>query len=83
MSVIGIMILSTAIGIGSAKGQASELNRAYKAAIKAAYIQSGSDKHVKVLEKQYIPKELKEYGGVITWTTKLLIEKKISYEWTF
>ena len=83
MNMLNVLILSTAIGIGASSGLASERDDAIKALAKATYKEADLDKYVKHLEKKYIPKELKEYGGWITGTTKLVIEKKISGEWTF
>lgn len=83
MSVLGIFILTTAIGIESTREPASESSNAYKALIKATYIQTDSEKLVKEFEKKYIPKIVKEHGLWITTTTKVIVEKKISMEWTF
>jgi len=83
MSMLGIFVLTTAIGIGASRSPASEEQDALKALAKATYIQTETDKQVKDLEKRYIPKELKEYGGWITGTTKAIVDKKVSFEWTF
>lgn len=83
MTMLGIFIMSTAIGVGASREPASEKKDAYKALAKATYIQSGANKRLKELEKEYIPKPLKEYGGIISGATKIMTEKKISFEWTF
>jgi len=83
MTLLGIFVLSSAIGINSVRTPSSEKEDAYKALAKATYIQTNSDKKLKEIEKKYIPKELKEYGGWITGTTKIIVDKKISFEWTF
>lgn len=83
MSIIGAFILTTAIGINVTRNPASEEQDAYKALIKATYIQTGTDKQVKLLEKKYIPPHLKKYGGVISGLSKVILDKKISMEWTF
>lgn len=83
MSILGVFILSTAIGIGASRSPASESKDAYNALVKATYIHTGFDHQMKAIEKKYVPKELKEYGGWITGTAKIAIEKKVSFEWTF
>lgn len=81
--MFGILILSTAIGVGSTRGPASEKEDALKALAKATYIQTGVNKQVKELEKEYVPEELRKYGGVLTGIAKAINEKKVSFEWTF
>jgi hypothetical protein len=83
MSMFGIMVLSVAIGVGTSQGPASTTNDAYKALAKASYIQTGTDKKVKVIEKNITPKIVKEYGGWIAGIAKIVNDKKISLEWTF
>lgn len=83
MDILGIFVLSTALTIGVTRGPASDQQSAYKALIKATYIQTGMDKEAKALEKRYVPKYIKEYGAWITLTGKIVTEKKVSYEWTF
>lgn len=75
--------MSAAIGIGTTRSPSSEEKNAYRAVMKASYIETGADKRIKALEKIYIPKELKKYGAWITGTTRLVADKKISFEWTF
>lgn len=81
--MLNVLILSTALGIGASRSPAAEEAVAYKALAKATYISSGTDKRVKALERNLIPKDVREYGGWITGMSKLMIEKKISFEWTF
>ena len=81
--MIEIFILSMAIGIGATRDPASENQDAYKALAKASYIQTGANKRIKELEVKYVPKPLKKYGSWITGTTKIVMDKKVSFEWTF
>ena len=83
MSILGVFILSTAIGIGATRSPSSEEKDAYTALFKATYIETKFDKQLKQFEQKYVPKELKEYGGWITGVTKIAVEKKVSFEWTF
>jgi hypothetical protein len=83
MDMFGILILSTAISISNTRNLASNEQDAYRAIMKASYIQTGMDKQVKNIEKKYTPNYVKEYGGWITLTGKVITSKKISYEWTF
>jgi hypothetical protein len=81
--MLGVFLLSTAIGVGASRGPASEANDAYKALAKATYIQTGTDKQVKAIEKRITPELVKKYGGWIAGVTKVVSEKKVSFEWTF
>jgi hypothetical protein len=81
--MIGILVLSTAIGVGASRGPASEADDAYKALAKATYIHTGTDKQIKAFEKRFTPKIIKEYGGWVAGITKVVTEKKVSFEWTF
>jgi len=83
MSIFGIFVLTTAIGMEVSRSPASETHDAYQALVKATYIQMGVDKQMKSLEKKYVPLIVKEYGGWITGITKIVSDKKISFEWTF
>lgn len=81
--MLNMLLLSTALGIGASRSPAAEQTRAYKALAKATYISSGANKQVKDIERKVISKDIREYGGWITGMSKLMIEKKISFEWTF
>lgn len=83
MGMLSIFVLATAINIDASRSPASKTNDAYRALAKATYLQTGTDKHVKTLEKKYIPKKVKEYGGWITAAMKVVSEQKVSLEWTF
>jgi hypothetical protein len=81
--MFGIFILTSAVSITSVRTPSSNQKDAYKALSKAMYIETGANKQVKELERKFIPKKVREYGGWITGTVKLMTEKKISLEWTF
>lgn len=83
MSMLGVFILTTAIGISTTRTPSSDAKDAYKALTKATYIQTGADKQAKNLERKYVPQYIKEYGGWITGTVKVIADRKISFEWTF
>lgn len=78
-----IFVLSTAISISATREPASDTSGAYKALMKATYIQSGMNKQVKTMEKRYIPKVWKEYGGWLAGISKVITDKRVSFEWTF
>lgn len=82
MDVISLLFLTTAIRVSS-RAPAGDYRDALTALSKATYIQTGTDKVAKHLEKKYVPKEVEEYGGWITVMTKVAVEKKVSLEWTF
>lgn len=81
--MFSIFILTTSIGIGSSRGPSSEQEDAYKALAKATYIQTGADKRLKYLEKALIPDPIRKHGGTIASAAKIVIERRISFEWTF
>ena len=83
MSILGIFILTTAIGMEASREPAAEKRDAYKALAKATYIETGANKKLKELEKRYIPKDIKEYSGIISGVIKITTEQKFSIEWTF
>jgi len=84
MSPFGALILTTSIALSSASnGAQNDEKTALIALGKATYIKSGLNVHVKNLEKRYISKEMREYGGWIAVIGKTIGEKKISIEWTF
>lgn len=83
MDIVGVFILTTAISVGTYRGPASEYRDGATALAKAMYIETKTDKMVKNLEKQYVPKKVEEYGAWITAVSKAAIEKKVSVEWTF
>lgn len=83
MSMLGFLVLSAAIGVGGTRNPSAEKTDALKAVAKATYLQTETDKVAKELEKKYVSKKVKEYGGWITGTARIVHEQKISFEWTF
>lgn len=81
--MFGVFILTTAIGLEATRGPSGQVDDAYKALGKATYIQTGTDKMVKRLEKRYTPEVVKEYGGWIAGIVKVVKDQKVSFEWTF
>ena len=52
--------------------------------IQQAYVQLFElDKYAEELKEKHLPKELKEYGLVITFTYKLALNKRLDYTWKF
>lgn len=50
---------------------------------KALYKQLDVDDHIQRLEKRYLSKEIRKYGGAIGVGVRILTEQKISYVWKF
>ena len=81
MSLLAPLVLATAItGSRTPAGQEQD---ALKALAKATYIESGLDKDVKRFEKEFLPDEVRKYGGWVTTIIKIERERQITYEWTF
>jgi len=80
MGIIAPFIISTAISIGPSSG---DTRGAMKVVGKIAYKSTHLDKKVKYWEKKYINKNTRIYGGYAITLSKILTEKKISYEWSF
>lgn len=83
MSVVGSVVLTTAITFTPTTGSSSNVEDALKAVAKATYKQTGLNKMVKRLERKYISDEMRKYGGWAINIGKVFIERKVSYEWTF
>jgi len=81
--IVNSLILLTAIGVSTAKADNNQTNDALKALAKATYVHSGLNKKAKKLEKKYIPKPVKKYGAWVGIGYKIVVEKRISFEWTF
>lgn len=60
-----------------------DYERALKAIGKIAYKEYNLDKKVKELEKKYIDKDLKKYGGYTILVADIVINQRIKYEWKF
>jgi len=61
----------------------SQQNEAIKHASIAYYKQSGIEKHVKRIEKESIPEEVKDISVVVTWGVTVYDTKMITYGWEF
>lgn len=86
MNFVTVFFLTTAITVSTTRLPAGNYEDALKAAGKATYIQTGTDKVVNNLEKRYEPafvKEYEKYEGWIVGIMKVTTEQKISLEWTF
>lgn len=84
MSLIGTYVLGTSLAIQPAPVDNSNAREeAVRAIGKALYKELDLDEPVKRLEKKLITKEIRENGKWIVIISKIAIEKRISYEWTF
>ena len=63
--------------------KANNEEEAIKKAGEALYIQSGLNKIVEHLDKQYTPKIVKEYSSWLFLIQKAAIEKQISCKWAW
>lgn len=81
MSILGAFILTSAISMASTPD--SETQDALRALKKASYKEFKIDQYAKELERKYLPKIAKEYGGILAFTYKLTQEKRVSFEWRF
>ncbi|HEY8390183.1 MAG TPA: hypothetical protein VIL26_04440 [Clostridia bacterium] len=63
-------------------GYASE-KQAITKALTAAYYQLELDDEVKRLEKKYVPETVRKYGGVVSFLTRIAVDKRITYTWEF
>jgi hypothetical protein len=77
------LILATYLAIGTPQGEILPDQDAPRYAIKAIYKQAELDKAVSRIEKQYLPKPWKKYGGYVILGTTLATQKRISYTWRF
>lgn len=59
----------------------------YRQALQAlgqiAYKETGLETKVKKLEKKYVPEPVKKYGGYTLILAQIVVNNRISYEWTF
>lgn len=84
MEAINIFILSTSLMVGYTPNQSSaDEGLALKALAKASYRQAKVDVQVKSLEKRYVDDEFKKLSGYALLISKVINEKKVSYEWRF
>ena len=61
----------------------SKKDQALQHATLAYYKQSGIEKKVKRLEKEHVPKGVKDAGALITWGVTVYETKMITYGWEF
>jgi hypothetical protein len=57
--------------------------QAAQALSEALYKETGLDKKVKKLEKKYINKDLKKYGGYTILIADIVVNQRVQYEWKF
>jgi hypothetical protein len=65
------------------QSKADNYDEARKKASEALYKQSGMDKIVKELEKKYVPKSVKKYGGWLLAIQDSIVNEQIRYSWTY
>ena len=77
------LVLSTFLAIGSPDGYTMPDDQAARYAAKAFYKHMEWDRHVNRLEKRYLSKDLKKYGGYVILVTRVATEQRVSYTWRF
>lgn len=77
-----MVLLSLTIFLTSV-ARASNEEEAIRKAGEALYIQSGINKVVEKIDLKYTPEVVKKYGGWIAITQKVIVERQISYKWTW
>lgn len=82
MSIFAPIILTTAI-VTTPNANGGETRDAVKAVAKATYKETNLDDQIKRLEKRYISKQMRVYGGYVSLVAKIVNDKRISVEWTF
>lgn len=77
--------LTSAILISAALCLAPEAKHteAYNKYLEATYAQTGLDRYRKTLEKQYVPQEVKLYGGYLAIMMKVYKDQQVKLAWTF
>lgn len=83
-SILSGFVLSTFMSVVPADGAfANSEQEALRHISKACYKQFKIDKYVKVIEKKYIHKKIREYGGAIGVGLRIVAERRVSYVWRF
>lgn len=77
------IVLATYLAIGSPNGVTMPDDQAPRYAAKALYKHLEWDQHVNRLEKRYLSKDLKKYGGYVILVTRVATERRVSYTWRF
>lgn len=76
-----IFVLFIILLTGLAK--ASDHDKAVREASKAAIKQFELDRKAKMLERRYIHKDVRFYGGYVIQLADIMAQKRISHTWTF
>lgn len=80
--ILNPLLLSSAILLSPELARGSE-TQALRAFMKATYLQTGMDKSVKNIEKEYVTDSMRAYGGYVAVLAKVFTERKITYEFRF
>lgn len=76
-----LMLLSLA-ALTTSKSSAFD-NHAFQTTSKAVLMQTGLDKELNELYKQYTPEIVRKYGGDIAFIKAVVVDQRISYKWTW
>jgi hypothetical protein len=63
--------------------QADQYAAASRSALEATYKESGLEKDIERLEKQYVSEQDRQLAGHMLVFSRLLIEKRVEFKWTF
>lgn len=83
MKLVVPILLATGIYYPSDKALEPDRQDALKAIGKVAIEDLELERTLKKWEKQYIPTELKYYGGWTLFFGRIIVDKEVRYEWTF
>lgn len=83
MSLVGATVMSAYLISPTGQTFYNSEDAAVKYTGKALYKQFDIDKYVKVIEKNYLPEELRKYGPYAMIVARAIRDKRVSYEWTF
>lgn len=83
MMLVNSFILVGALTFGQPVGEMLPDQDAPRYIAKAVYKQYSLDKVVNRIEKRYLPKPVKKYGGYIGIGIRLATEKRFTYTWKF
>jgi hypothetical protein len=62
---------------------ADDYREAFKQAGKALYKHSGIDERMYELERRYVPEYVRKNGGPLVAIADVLLNKRVSFKWTF
>ena len=71
------------MSLANPRSNEDNYKQALQAIGEATYKQTELDKKVKKLEKKYLNKDLKKYGGYTILITDIMINQRFQYEWKF